>query len=81
LIPNRGNQLRCYDTLDEALADFAPFQFPVTREEERVWIRSDRAIARACAEHGGPILNHMSTANADADRLSDRRRCPSRGVG
>ena len=36
--------LRCYDTLDEALADVAPFQFPYTREEERVWIRSDRAM-------------------------------------
>jgi pimeloyl-ACP methyl ester carboxylesterase len=59
--------LRCYETLDDALADFAPFQFPVTREEERVWIRSDRAIARACAERGGPILNHMSTANVARD--------------
>jgi len=59
--------LRCYETLDDALADFAPFQFPVTREEERIWIRSDRAIARACAERGGPILNHMSTANVARD--------------
>jgi pimeloyl-ACP methyl ester carboxylesterase len=60
--------LRCYDTLDETLADFStPFQFPVTREEERIWIRSDRAIARACAEHGGPILNHMSTASVARD--------------
>ena len=45
----------------------APIQFPDTREEERVWIRSDRAIARACAERGGPILNHMSTANVARD--------------
>ena len=60
--------LRCYDTLDEAIADFStPFQFPVTREEERIWIRSDRAVARACAEHAGPILNHMSTANVARD--------------
>jgi pimeloyl-ACP methyl ester carboxylesterase len=39
----------------------------VTRAEERVWVRSDRAIARACAERGGPILNHMSTANVARD--------------
>ena len=44
-----------------------PFPFPVTREEERIWIRSDRAVARACAEHGGSILNHMSTANVARD--------------
>jgi pimeloyl-ACP methyl ester carboxylesterase len=60
--------LRCCETLDEALADWeVPFQFPVTREEERIWIRSDRAVARACAERAGPILNHMSTANVARD--------------
>jgi pimeloyl-ACP methyl ester carboxylesterase len=42
-------------------------QFPVTREEERVWIRSNRALARACAERGGAILDHMSTANVARD--------------
>ncbi|HWD43743.1 MAG TPA: alpha/beta hydrolase [Actinomycetota bacterium] len=63
----RSTPLRCYETFDEAIADLAPFQFPVTREEERVWIRSDRAIARACAERGGPILDHMSTANVARD--------------
>ena len=50
----RSTPLRCYETFDEALADLAPFPFPVTREEERVWVPSDRALARACAEHAGP---------------------------
>jgi pimeloyl-ACP methyl ester carboxylesterase len=59
--------LRCYETLDEALADLAPMAFPVTREDERVWVRSDRALARACAERAGPILDHMSTANVARD--------------
>jgi pimeloyl-ACP methyl ester carboxylesterase len=64
----RSTPLRCYETLDEALADWlTPFPFPVTREEERIWIRSDRAVARACAERGGPILDHMSTANVARD--------------
>jgi pimeloyl-ACP methyl ester carboxylesterase len=63
----RGTPLRCYETLDEALADLLPMAFPVTREDERVWVRSDRALARACAEHAGPILNHMSTANVARD--------------
>jgi pimeloyl-ACP methyl ester carboxylesterase len=63
----RSTPLRCYETFDEALADLAPMAFPVTREEERVWIRSNRALARACAEHGGPILDHMSTANVARD--------------
>jgi pimeloyl-ACP methyl ester carboxylesterase len=63
----RSTPLRCYETFDEAVADLAPFPFPVTREEERVWVRSDRALARACAERAGPILNHMSTANVARD--------------
>jgi pimeloyl-ACP methyl ester carboxylesterase len=63
----RSTPLLCFDSLDDAEAALAPMQFPVTREEERVWIRSDRTVARACAERGGPILNHMSTANVARD--------------
>jgi pimeloyl-ACP methyl ester carboxylesterase len=63
----RSTPLQCFDTFDEAVASLAPMAFPVTREEERVWIQSDRAIARACAENGGPILDHMSTANVARD--------------
>jgi pimeloyl-ACP methyl ester carboxylesterase len=63
----RSTPLRCYETFDEAVADVWPIPFPFTREEERVWVRSDRAIAQACAERGGPILNHMSTANVARD--------------
>jgi pimeloyl-ACP methyl ester carboxylesterase len=63
----RSTPLRCYETFDEAVADVWPIPFPFTREEERVWVRSDRAIARACAERGGPILDHMSTANVARD--------------
>jgi pimeloyl-ACP methyl ester carboxylesterase len=63
----RSTPLRCYETFDEAVADLPPFQFPVTRAEERITIQSDRALARACAERGGPILDHMSTANVARD--------------
>jgi pimeloyl-ACP methyl ester carboxylesterase len=63
----RSTPLRCFDSLEEAEAAFAPIAFPVTREEERVWVQSDRTIAGACAERGGPILNHMSTANVARD--------------
>jgi pimeloyl-ACP methyl ester carboxylesterase len=63
----RSTPLRCYETFDEALADLPPMAFPVTREDERIWVRSNRAVARACAERGGPILDHMSTANVARD--------------
>jgi pimeloyl-ACP methyl ester carboxylesterase len=63
----RSTPLRCFDTLDEAIAVLAPMAFPVTREEERVWVRSDRALARACAQRGGAILDHMATADVARD--------------
>jgi pimeloyl-ACP methyl ester carboxylesterase len=63
----RSTPLQCFDTTDEALAALAPFPFPVTRAEERVWVQADRTWARACAERGGPILDHMSTANVARD--------------
>jgi pimeloyl-ACP methyl ester carboxylesterase len=59
--------LRCFETFDQALAVLPPMAFPVTRAEERIWIRSDRALARACAQRGGAILDHMSTANVARD--------------
>jgi pimeloyl-ACP methyl ester carboxylesterase len=75
----RSTPLRCFATLAEAQAALAPFPFPVTPREERIWVRADRTIARACAERGGPILDHMSTANVARDldllrqALGDRR--------
>lgn len=45
----------------------APFPFPVTAQQERIWVRADRTLARACAQRGGPILDHMATANVARD--------------
>ena len=59
--------LRCFETFDQALAVLPPMAFPVTRAEERIWIRSDRALARACAQRGGAILDHMATADVARD--------------
>jgi pimeloyl-ACP methyl ester carboxylesterase len=63
----RSTPLRCFETFDDALAVLAPMAFPVTRQEERVWVRSDRALARACAQRGGAILDHMATGNVARD--------------
>jgi pimeloyl-ACP methyl ester carboxylesterase len=59
--------LRCFDTLDQALAVLPPFRFPVTAAEERVWVDADQTFARACAGRGGPILDHMATADVARD--------------
>jgi pimeloyl-ACP methyl ester carboxylesterase len=59
--------LRCFETFDQALSVLPPMAFPVTRAEERTWVRSDRALAGACAERGGAILDHMATADVARD--------------
>jgi pimeloyl-ACP methyl ester carboxylesterase len=59
--------LRCFDSQEQALAVLPPFRFPVTAAEERSWVAADRAFARACARRGGPILDHMATADVARD--------------
>jgi pimeloyl-ACP methyl ester carboxylesterase len=59
--------LRCFDSFDEALEVLPPMAFPVTRAEEQVWVEADRALADACAQSGGAIIDHMSTANVARD--------------
>jgi pimeloyl-ACP methyl ester carboxylesterase len=59
--------LRCFDTLDQALGVLPPFPFPVTAAEERLWVDADRTFAGACAGRGGPILDHMATADVARD--------------
>jgi len=63
----RSTPLRCYDTLDQAAADRPPFLFPVTTAEENLQRIADQKLAAACAKHGGPILDHMSTADVARD--------------
>ncbi|MEU8235656.1 alpha/beta hydrolase [Actinoplanes sp. NPDC048967] len=71
--------LRCYDTAEQARADRPPFLYPETPAEERIWRRADDKLSAACAEQGGPILDHMSSADVARDlerlrvHLSDRR--------
>jgi pimeloyl-ACP methyl ester carboxylesterase len=59
--------LRCFDTLEQAQAVLPPFRFPVTASEERSWVQADRTFARVCARRGGPIIDHMTTANVARD--------------
>jgi pimeloyl-ACP methyl ester carboxylesterase len=64
--------LRCYDTFDESLNALPPFAFPYTKAEEDTQQAVDKAFAKACATHGGPILGHMSTADVARDMDSLR---------
>lgn len=58
--------LRCFETNQEALEVFG-WSFPITLAQERDVIELTRWGTRRCAEHGGPILEHMATANVARD--------------
>jgi pimeloyl-ACP methyl ester carboxylesterase len=67
-----SSPLRCFRSLDQALAVFAtPFAFPVTEEEESLWIQTDIGLDAFCDRHAGPIRDHMATGDVarDMDRL------------
>jgi pimeloyl-ACP methyl ester carboxylesterase len=64
---DRSTPLQCFDSPDDAIAVLAPFAFPYTPEEERIWVQADRAYAAACRDRAGPIIDHMSTANVARD--------------
>jgi pimeloyl-ACP methyl ester carboxylesterase len=65
-----SDQLQCFSSPaqeDALLGQLPPAQFPVgpaqTQTEINVWSQFDQA----CASHGGPIQNHMDTADVARD--------------
>ena len=64
---NYSTPLRCFETFDEALAVLPPFPYPDLPEEEQIQGELDNQLAAACAQNGGAILEHMSTADVARD--------------
>jgi pimeloyl-ACP methyl ester carboxylesterase len=67
----RSTPLQCFDSSDQWGPYFTPFPFPMTRRQEQRWKTADLFLTGACSNRGGPIMDHMATADAarDLDRL------------
>ncbi len=63
----RSTALRCFGTPRQWGPYFTPFAFPITAEEEEAWITADRYLDSACEQRGGPIIDHMATADVARD--------------
>jgi pimeloyl-ACP methyl ester carboxylesterase len=61
-----STQLRCFETNDQALQLFG-WEFPITPAQERRVIDLTRRGTRRCAQNGGPLLEHMATADVARD--------------
>ncbi len=67
----RSDGLRCFGNAKQQASSFTDFAWPTTPDQLQATEASDRFFDDACAQRGGPIAGHMSTANAarDLDRL------------
>jgi pimeloyl-ACP methyl ester carboxylesterase len=70
----RSTPIRCFGTLDQALAVFPPVAFPMTLQEVELFIASDALLADQCDQRGNKVSDHMSTANVarDLDLLREK---------
>ncbi len=64
---NLSQPVTCGLTVDEAIKLLPPFEFPVTRKEEKQKIDSDKALTTVCAKSGNEIMHNMTTANVARD--------------
>src|SRR6266540_366943 len=64
---NRSTALRCFWTDKQWGPYFTPFTFPSNAAEEQLWINADLYLDSNCAQRGGRIADHMSTANVVRD--------------
>jgi pimeloyl-ACP methyl ester carboxylesterase len=67
----RSTALRCFGTPKQWGPYFTPFAFPSTPAEEVQSMNADLYLDSNCAQRGGKIADHMSTANVarDLDQL------------
>jgi pimeloyl-ACP methyl ester carboxylesterase len=63
----RSTALHCFGTDRQWGPIFLPISFPSNPAEEQLWMDADLYIDSACAQRGGRIADHMSTANVARD--------------
>ncbi|MGI8780294.1 MAG: alpha/beta hydrolase [Solirubrobacteraceae bacterium] len=61
-----STQLQCFTSNEQAF-ELLFWDFPITLAQERRAIELTRRATDLCARNGGPILEHMSTANVARD--------------
>ena len=63
----RSSAFRCFGTDKQWDPYFTPFTFPSNPTEEQIWMQADLFLDSSCAQRGGKIGDHMSTANVARD--------------
>lgn len=63
----QSQPITCGLSIENALQILPPFEFPVTRTEEKQKIESDKTLNALCAKNGNEIMHQMTTANVARD--------------
>lgn len=63
----RSTALRCFGNQKQWAPLALPGAFPMTPDEEQMWMAADAHLNDACDQRGGRIEGHMSTANVARD--------------
>jgi pimeloyl-ACP methyl ester carboxylesterase len=63
----RSSPLICFRSFEESLGVLPPFAFPTTPDEEALVERLDLELNSACQRRGGPVIDHMATADVARD--------------
>src|SRR3954447_24523979 len=61
-----STQLQCFESNEQAI-ELLLWDFPITLAQERRVIDLTRRATELCAQNGGPLLGHVSTANVARD--------------
>jgi pimeloyl-ACP methyl ester carboxylesterase len=69
----RSTGIKCFGNERQASQVFAPVAFPLTPEEEALFMAGDALLAGQCAQRGNKVSDHMATADVarDMDGLRD----------
>jgi pimeloyl-ACP methyl ester carboxylesterase len=62
-----SSPLICFESFEDSLAVLPPFAFPMTSDEEALVAQLDTQLNDACQRRGGPIIDHMATADVARD--------------
>lgn len=63
----RSTGIKCFGNERQAVAVFPPVAFPLTPEEEALFMAGDALLADQCDTRGNRIAEHMSTASVARD--------------
>ena len=63
----RSTAVRCFGNPRQWAGLLTPFPFPVTADDEALWVAADQYLIDACDQRAARILDHMSTADVARD--------------